>query len=421
MEESFTMENNSFEQRLLGFFKKAKLEDEATTSLKIQDGLEREDLSRLVPVAISEIVKEAAEPLLITNQLFTTINQKEGIYIQLPAEGAMEMVDEIAPGAEYPVEEITVGGGNEIRIDIRKFGIKLNLTEEMVDQSQWDVIGQWLKQAGRAFARRKNRYAFAMMNKTSMTLVDNANPSASVLGRALSGKAYDGSLNGSFASEDFFDIYAAMLQEGFAPNLIVMHPLSWAIWAKDPFLKVFAWTNGGGPLMGGYDVQGVKRDEFFNSLGMSSGGARPGEHMPPDFKGMPILPSYLQIPFKVLVSPQVPYNPVTKLTDIYFIDNQNAGAFINAEGINHYQWNDPERDIHSIKLREKYALAILNEGRGVGVVKNVKVTPNRIADFGVTNVNVNASELAGKLPETMGSAPISAAILNSASAYQTGL
>lgn len=391
-----------FEQRLLSFFKKHKLTDEATSELKLKDVLEKTDLSSLVPVAISEIVKEAAEPLLITEQLFSTIHQKEGIFIQLPAEGAMEMVDEIAPGQEYPVEELTVGGGNEIRIDIRKFGIKLNLTEEMVEQSQWDVIGQWLKQAGRAFARRKNRYAFAMMNRTSLTLVDNANPAIGVLGRALSGKNYDGSLNGSFAAEDFFDIYAAMLEHGFAPNTIVMHPLAWAIWAKDPFLKVFAWTNGGGPLMNGYDVTGVKRDSFFNNLGMSSGGPRPGEHMPVDFKGMPILPSYLQIPFRVLVSPQVPFNPVSKLTDIYFIDNGNAGTFINAEGINHYQWSDPERDIYSIKLRERYALAILNEGRGVGIVKNVKVTPNRIADFGITNVQIDAADIASKLPENMG-------------------
>ena len=52
-----------------------------------------------------------------------------------------------------------------------------------------------------------------------------------------------------------------------------------------------------------------------------------------------------------------------------------------------------------IKLREKYGLAILNEGRGVGIVKNVKVTPNRVADFGVTNVQLQASDVAGFLPE----------------------
>ena len=393
---------NELESKLLAFFQKHKMVDAEKENLKLKDVLEKEDLSRLIPVAISEIVKEAAEPHLIAKELFNTINQKEGIYIQLPAEGAMEMIDEIAPGAEYGTEEITLGGGTVIRIDVRKYGVKLALTEEMVEQSQWDVIGYWLRAAGRAFARKKNALCFRLFNNQGLILADNLNPGRSILGRVLSGRGLDGKFNGSFAQEDFFDIYAKMLTEGFAPNLIVMHPMTWSIWAKDPYLKVFAWQNGGGPLMGAYDVTGVKRDSFFNNLGMSSGGARPGEDKPVDFTGMPILPSYLQIPFKVMVSPQVPYDPVTQLTDIYFVDNGNAGAIVNAEDINHYQWNDPERDIHMIKLREKYGLAILNEGRGVGVVKNVSVVPNRIADFGVTNFTVDPSSFTS--PEKMTSA-----------------
>jgi hypothetical protein len=397
---------NEQEQKMLTYFQKAGLYDADKTTLKLKDVLEKDDLSRLIPVAISEIVKEAAEPILIANQLFNTVFQKEGIYIQLPAEGAMEMVDEVAPGQEYGTEEITLGGGTSIRVDVRKFGVKLAVTEEMVEQSQWDVIGYWLRAAGRAFARRKNRVCFNLFERQGLILVDNTNPSRGVLGRALSGKNAKGELNYTFAAEDFFDIYAGMLQEGFAPNLIVMHPMTWAIWAKDPYLKVFAWTNGGGPLMGAYDVQGVKRDSFFNSLGMSSGGARPGEHTPPDFKGMPILPSYLQIPFRIMVSPQVPFDPVTKRTSVYFVDNGNAGAILNAEEINHYQWNDPERDIHNIKLREKYGMAILNEGRGVGVVKNVVVAPNRFADFGVTNVMMSQNVPTGGIlyPEDMDAA-----------------
>lgn len=389
----------TLEQKLLALAKKLNLTDADKEELKLKDILNHGDLSKYLPVAISEIVREAAEPYLIANELFTNISQKEGVYITLPAEGAMEMVDEVAAGAEYGTETITFGGGNVIRIDIRKFGLKLALTEEMIDQSQWDVIAYWLRAAGRAFARRKNANCFNIFNKQGLTLVDNKNPSASVLGRALSGRDSTGTFNFSFGSEDFFDIYAAMLQEGFAPSVIVMNPMTWAIWAKDPFLKVFAWQNGGGNLMAGYDVQGVKRDSFFNGLGMSSGGARPGETKPVDFKGSPILPSWAQIPFRIMVSPQVPYDPITKLTDIYFVDPGNAGAIIQAENINHHQWSDPERDIQMIKLREKYAMAIMNEGRGVGVVKNVKCVPNRVADFGVTNVNLDSSAIT--FPEGM--------------------
>lgn len=369
-----------------------KLTDSQEKSdIKLKDVLTNTDLSKLVPIAISEVVREAAEPHLIANQLFNVINQREGIYIQLPAIGAMEGIEEVATGAEYPTEEITMGGGATIRVDIRKYGIKLALTEEMVEQSQWDVISFWLKAAGKAFARKKNRICFNLFEKQALTLVDNKAPSTSVLGRCLSGRDGTGAWNYTFTAEDFFDIYAAMLQEGFAPTIIVMHPMSWAMWVKDPILRVFAWRNGQGPLFNAYDLQGVKRDSFFSGLGMSQGGPRPGEHMPVDFKGTPILPPYLNVPFQIVVSPQVPFDPVNKLTSLYFVDPENAGAIVQAENINHFQWTDPERDIQAIRLREKYGVAMLNEGRGVGVVKNVKVAPNRVADFGYVTATLPAT------------------------------
>lgn len=381
----------------LALAQKNKLADESAENISLKDVLNNGDLSRLVPVAISEIVREAAEPLLVVNKLFQTINQKEGIYIQMPAVGAIDTVEEVAPGQEYGTEEITLGGGTSIRVDIRKYGIKLALTEEMVEQSQWDVIGQWLKAAGKAFARKKNRLCFNLFNGQALTLVDNMYPTRGVLGRSLSGMDNTGASNGSFSAEDFFDIYAAMLQEGFAPSVILMNPLMWGVWMKDPILRVFAWQNGSGPMFNAYDVQGVKRDEFFNGLGISKGGARPGENQPPDFQGKPILPPYLNVPFTVMVSPQVYFDPVKKLSHMYFVDPENAGALVQAENINHYQWTDPERDIQMVRLREKYALAMLNEGRGVGVVKNVPLVPNRIANFGMTTATIDSTDL--KFPE----------------------
>lgn len=386
---------SELEKRLVQLINKLNLQDaeQFKNEVKLKDILNHGDLSKYLPVAISEVVRSAAEPLLIANQLFTTVAGKEGVYITLPAEGAMEMIDELAPGMEYPTEEITLGGGTVIRVDIRKYGVKLALTEEMVENSQYDVIAQWLKAAGKAFARRKNNICFRLFEKQGLTLVDNKNPKQSVVGRPLSGRSSDGTPNYSFGSEDFFDIYAAMLVEGYAPDTIVMHPLTWAIWAKDPFLKVFAWINGGGPLIGGYDVTGVVREGTFEGRGMADRGARPGEQMPSDFQGKPILPSWAGVPFKVLVSPQVPFDPANKLTSIYFVDSGNAGAIVQQENITHHSWKDDERDTIAIKLRERYGIAILNEGRGVGVVKNVKVVPNRVADFGVTNVNLDAASV----------------------------
>lgn len=387
----------NLEQKLLAYAKKSKLVDGDSPDVKLRDILNKEDLSRLVPLAISEVVREAAEPHLLATSLFRSINQKEGIYIQLPAVGAMDTVEEVAPGAEYGTEEITLGGGSTIRVDIRKYGIKFALTEEMVEQSQWDVINEWLKAAGKAFARKKNRVCFDLFESQALTLVDNNDPLRSVLGRTLSGQDATGNLNGTFAAEDFFDIYSSMLAEGFAPNAIVVHPLTWAIWVKDPVLRAWAWQNGSGPLFNAYSLGGVKRPGTFEGRGMSSGGARPGEEAPNDFEGRPILPNYLNVPFQLIVSPQVPYDPIKKLTSMYFVDTENAGAIVQSENINHHQWSDPERDIYMIKLREKYASVLLNEGRGVGIVKNVKVEPNRVANFGAMPAQLAAADI--KFPE----------------------
>lgn len=390
---------NELVQKLAALASKLGLTDEDKSELKLKDILNNGDLSRHLPVAISEVVRQAAEPVLIANQLYTNISQKDGSFIILPKDTPqMEMIDEVAAGAEYGTEDITMFGAGYIRLDIRKYGVKFAVTEEMQEQSQYDVIAQWLKAAGKAFARRKNAVCLKQMRSAGMTLVDNKNPSKGVLGRALSGKDATGQFNFSFGSEDFFDIYAAMTQEGYIPDTIVMNPLAWAIWAKDPFLKVFTWRNGGGSLLGGYDMTGVRRDQLFGTLGKSRA-ADLGETGMPDFKGTPILPAWAQIPFKIMVSPQIPYNALTKTTDIYFVDSANAGALMQAENINHYEWKDHERDLSMIKLREKYGMALLNEGKAVGIVKDVACVPNRIADFGVTNVNMDAAAI--KFPEQM--------------------
>lgn len=350
-----------------------------------------------IPIAVSTTARYAAEPMSIFTQLFKTIPVPESTgqpsyELMFPSFGGLDNITEIGPGMEYNTENITWGKGTNVRAEIRKYGIKLSFPEEIAKMtSAFDIMDLWIKEAGYAFARTKNRVCFNIMDRVATTVIDNANQSNSVLGRPLSGRGADGKFNGSFSHEDFFDIYAAMLQEGFSPKVILMHPLTWGIWAKDPVLKVWAFRNGMGPLYNAYNLDGVKR-EGFGGLGMSSA-AHPSEQMPIDFSGSPVLPDYLNLNIKIVVSPQVPFNPVTRKTNIYFLDTDSTGVIFQAENIKHFEWADPERDIQNVKLRERYGVALLNEGRGVFVVKNVPVTPNRFADFGVTNLTMSLAEL----------------------------
>lgn len=45
----------------------------------------------------------------------------------------------------------------------------------------------------------------------------------------------------------------------------------------------------------------------------------------------PVLPNYLCLPFKILVSPFVHFDPETRLTDILMFNSKNLGAIVVAE------------------------------------------------------------------------------------------
>jgi hypothetical protein len=107
----------------------------------------------------------------------------------------------------------------------------------------------------------------------------------------------------------------------------------------------------------------------------------------------PVLPSYLGMSFKIIVSPLVPFDPRRKLTDIYMFDSRELGALIVDEDVTTEEFNDPRVDIKKIKIRERYAVAILNEGQGIATMKNVRVVPNEITLPAQAQINVEASQL----------------------------
>jgi hypothetical protein len=92
----------------------------------------------------------------------------------------------------------------------------------------------------------------------------------------------------------------------------------------------------------------------------------------------PQLPSYFPFPFRVIVSPFMPFDPDTLLTDVIVFQSGELGAMLVDEPLSTDEWTDPRADIRKIKLRERYGIGIYNEGNAVAVAKNVKVVPNQV-------------------------------------------
>lgn len=373
--------------------------------IKLQDALSVPNAPVLMPKVISNIVKEAQEPLLVGSSLLQRINYSYGQTITFPAVGALVAAD-IAEGQEYPERSLQMGGST-VTASIGKSGVAVKVTDEMIRYSQFDVIGMHLRAAGRALARHKEVKIFNHIRTMGVPVFDNLNPTNSLKG-VCTGRDMSGGGNGSVTMDDIFDAYAQIITQGFFPNTLLMHPLSWVMFVKDATLRSFMLANGGGTLFASYTGNPAARAPWDNSnqggLGMSSGqtvvppNAQTGEaatgtsgYYPDTLQSAPQLPGYMNIPFNIIVSPFVPYDARRKLTDVYMFDSNELGVLIVDEEVMTEEFDDPRVDIRKIKLRERYGIGILNEGKAIGILKNVHVVPNEVVLPAQANISVSGS------------------------------
>lgn len=372
--------------------------------IKLEDALSVPNAPMLMPKVISNIVKEAQEPLLVGSSLLQRINYSYGQTITFPAVGALVAAD-IAEGQEYPERGLQMGGAT-VTANIGKSGLAVKVTEEMIRYSQFDVIGMHLRAAGRALARHKEVKIFNLIRAMGVPVFDNVNPTSSIKG-VCTGRNLSGAGNGSVTMDDLFDAYAQIITQGFFPNTLLMHPLTWVMFVKDATLRAFVLQNGGGTFFATWTGNPAARAPWDSSsqggLGMSSGqtitpggnaaGLTPSTLLeyPQNQQSGPVLPSYFNVPFMIIVSPFVYYDPRRKLTDIYMFDASELGVLIVDEEVTTEEFNDPSVDIKKIKLRERYGLGVLNEGKAIATLKNVHVVPNEVVLPAQANIDISGS------------------------------
>ena len=378
----------------------------------LSDALASPNAPVMFPKVISNIVREAQEPLLVGTSLLQRINFSYGAsIITFPSVGALVAAD-IAEGMEYPEVSLD-GGGATVTAKIGKSGLAVKVTEEMIRYSQFDVIGMHLRAAGRALARHKETKIFNMIKSMGVTAFDNVQPGLSMKG-ITTGRSLDGTGNGSVTMDDIFDAWAQVVMQGYIPNTMLVHPLTWTMFMKDATMRHFILTAGGGNMLPqmwsgnpqNYVQQWASASQ--NGLGVSAGQS----HVPaggsaggtaasgsgsadnnPQLNTQFKMPSYFGMAgsFRVIVSPFMPFDPQQRLTDIFLFDSNNLGVLVVDEEVTTEEFNDPKVDIKKIKLRERYALGILNEGHAIAVLRNVHVVPNEIVLPATASIDVAGS------------------------------
>lgn len=315
----------------------------------VREVLKTSDARILVPQAISTIMLEAAEPEYIATRFFQEIRLTEGDTIYLPQFGAL-VAHDIPEGAPYPEEQIDIAL-NRAALHIRatKVGLRVPITQEMVDNSRWDVIGINLRAAARAMARKKEEKLWNEIATHGHVVFDNSlrdrYPEA-----GTTGLDENGDFNDTFSVGDMIDLMMAVYANGFTPTDLIVHPLAWATFAKNALIGVLSQG-----ALGGYGVNYNLTNYPAPSIQL-----RPGE-----------MAGRLPFPITVSFSPYMPFDLKTKRFSFFVLDRNNVGVLVVRERMTTDEFFDPERDIINLKVKEIYGAGVLYEGRACAVARNI--------------------------------------------------
>ncbi len=307
--------------------------------VSVQEALSTQDASILIPRVITGMMREAAEPMYLGSSLLQTVRLTEGRSIEFPSIGAMRAHD-IGESQSYLEETVDFQMHRTQEVKVGKTGMVVRVTDEMIRDSQWDVIGILVRKAGQAMARFKEEKIFTQFSKHGHLVFDNGIRQKHAEA-GTTGKDIEGNLNDTMSTEDLIDLFISVMANGFNPTDIIMHPLTWSVFFKNDLMQSLSHA-----ALGGSQVTNLQIN-------------------PDSVQG--------RIPFNININftPFAPFNHEEKRFDMYVVDNSNVGILLVKDPLSTEQFDDPTRDIQTIKIKERYGVGILNEGKAVAAARNL--------------------------------------------------
>ena len=301
------------------------------------------DAPILFPKVISRTLREAAEPQLLVTPLLSTVRLGKGRSLEFPAVNAIQAA-EVPEGQEYPEQALAFA--KQVEGKVSKKGVKIAFTEEVIADSLWDIVGLHVRAAGRAMARLKEQIALSRFRDAATVVFDNADSFQTT------GLDFDGVANGSMTWDDVIDQAAVLMAENHVPTDFIVHPLMWAMFLKD---SSFAAPGANMSQAWNFNVR--------NPEGTVNASAPLG--------------------LNVIVSPFVSFtaggdasSPTAAVSDVFLIDRNEVGVILVKDDMSTDEWNDPTRDIRSLKMKERYDIVMLGDGEGITVAKDVALAKN---------------------------------------------
>ena len=343
----------------------------------------------LIPKVISQTVRDAIEPTIALTPLLQRINFQVGSTLTFPAMGAFTAAD-IPEGGEYPEQTMEFAG--QVTATIGKSGVAVKMTDEMIRYSLFDVMSMHLRAAGRALIRHKEQKVADMISTSGTNYINNDQAVAS--GRRSTGRGVDGAFNGTISIEDVFRMYADMVDDGYVPNAIIMHPFGWLTFALNPQLRAFGFANNGEMFQNFQGQPGAGEAFRVGGLNQETQLTDPAAIATTAGK----MPAGFPAPLNIIISPFVPYD-ANGLTDFWMVDTNELGVLVVDEDVVTEEFDDPARDIRKVKLRERYAVENINNGKAIrtakGIVIDKSIDPESAAVLNFGTGTLGTTEFSG--------------------------
>lgn len=338
-------------------------------SVTVQETLMSTDVVKLIPKVIEGQLRQAAEPEYLASNFFKTVQVPAGnsaVYV-IPYVGEIYAA-EVQEGGRYNEQspDYTTMENGTFEIRVKKIGCKVSITEEAITDGAWDIYSLSVQQLGRAMARYKEEWCMNSFTDHGHIIFDNAiaeqNPEARTHGLDKNGK-----YNNTITMEDVLDMMLSMMGNDQTPTDIIMHPLTWVIFARNSMI-------GNGLTFGAFGGQSVHP---WGATQGTPGFSGLSSNMGPQKFIMTPEQTQGRLPFGINVnfSPFIKFDKVNKTFDMYIINRNNVGVIAQKDPLTTDNWTDPERDIRLLKVKERYGVGILDNGRGIAVARNIAVAP----------------------------------------------
>ena len=309
----------------------------------------------LIPRVVIGTMRQAAEPVYLASKFYKKIRLKNGNAIMFPSIGVMRAYD-VAEGQEIPEETVDWELAKNSMIKVGKTGVRVQYTDELKSDIEFDLISVLLQEAGRAMARLKEQKAFDEWLRHGWAVFDNSLRDK-IPEAGTTGLNFQGQPNDTLSIDDLLDLIIAVYNNEYTPTDLVLHPLVWSVFARNGLT---------GSLTAPYDRETNR------------------EKPTAQFKlGPESIQGRLPFAFNVNLSPFAPIDTGAKTFDMFCVDANNVGVLIQQDDLKTENFRDPARDLNNVKVVERYGFGTYNEGRAICSAKNISMaksfaTPERV-------------------------------------------